>query len=72
VKPHSSSEYLSLQVSSPRDHVFDRVTVANATDVLIDDGTLAQLLGNVMTGRSNQLHAALVGLVVWLLADEGG
>ena len=55
-----------------RDQIGDLVAVADPGHVLVDDRARVELLGDVMRGGSDQLHAALVGVAVGIGADEGG
>lgn len=61
-----------LEVASLLDEVFDRISVGDADDVLLDDGTVVEYLGNVVAGRADEFDASLEGLVVGFRAYEGG
>ena len=49
----------------------DVVAVGDAHDVLLDDRAFVELLGDVVRGRADELHAALVRLHVRVGAGEG-
>ena len=62
-----------LSVSRPqRRQVFDRVGVVGPFHVLLDDRTFVEVGGHVVGGGADQLHAAVVRLVVGLGALEAG
>ena len=46
--------------------------MGDADDILLDDWTVVEDFGDVVAGGSDQLYAALEGLVVGSGADEGG
>ena len=54
------------------DHVCDAITVRDPRHMLVDDGPTVQVLGSVVGGGADDLHAPLVGAVVWLRAWAGG
>ncbi len=53
-------------------HVLRGVRMIDADDILLDDGALIELRGNVVAGGSDQFDPALVGLVIGLGAYEAG
>ena len=53
-----------------RTRSLDRVAVRHARHVLLDDRPLVEVARRVVRGRADELHAALVGLVIGLAADE--
>src|SRR5260370_13518816 len=61
-------QHAPLDVAPLAHEVVGRVAVADALDVLVDDRSLIEDLGDVMGGRADQLDAALMGLVLGLLA----
>src|SRR5215470_14389282 len=63
-------QHASLDVASLADEILGRVAMADALDVLIDDRPLVEIARDVMGGGANQLHAALVGLMIGLGALE--
>jgi len=60
-----------FKVAAFADEVFDGVTMGDADDVLLDDGTVVEDFGYVMARSTNQLYAALKGLMIWTSANEG-
>src|SRR5450432_4310162 len=72
VEPHRAGQHAALELAALAHELGDVVAVAHAADVLLDDGTLVELAGHEMRGRADDLHAARLGLVVGLGADEGG
>ena len=54
------------------DQVLDGVAMRNARDVLFDDGAVVENFRDVMSGRADQLDAALERLMVRLCANERG
>ena len=46
--------------------------MGHALDFLLDDGAGVEICGDVVAGGSDEFHAALVGLLVGVRADEGG
>ena len=58
-----------MSAPEPRERV-DVVAVRDADDVLLDDRPGVELLGHVVRGRADQLHAALARLRVRLGAGE--
>ena len=61
-----------LEVLALEHQGLGRVLVGDADDVLLDDGTGVELCGDVVARGADDLHAALIGLMVGLGADEGG
>ena len=46
--------------------------MANAMDILFDDGACVEFLGHIVAGSANQLNPPLVGLVVGLSPGKRG
>ena len=57
-------EHAPLDVAAFADQVIGRVAVADAFDVLLDDGTFVQISRDVMARGANQFHATIIRLVV--------
>jgi hypothetical protein len=64
-------EHDALDVGAGARQVRDRRAVGRAHDVLLDDRAGVELLGDVVGGRADDLHAALVGPAVGVRAREG-
>ena len=45
--------------------------MGNACHALLDDGSVIENFGHIVRRGADQLHAALIRLVMWLGADEG-
>ncbi len=58
VKVDSSGEHNFLEVFTFADHVLRTITVTDATDILVDDGTFIQFFGDKMGRCSDDLHAS--------------
>ncbi len=61
-----------FEVAAFAGEVGNGVAVADAGDVLMDDGAFVEIGGGVVGGRPDQFDAALVGLVVGAAAGKGG
>ena len=66
VPAHRAREHHALDVAADGGQVFGRQRVVHALDVLLDDRPLVEVGGHVVRGRADQLHAAVVRLVVRL------
>lgn len=62
----------ALAVAAQADEVVGRVEMLHAVDFLLDDGTGVEIGGDIVAGGSDQFHAAGVGLLVRVRADESG
>ena len=69
---HGAGEHDDLEVAAASLQVLDRVAVADAHDVLVDDRAIVELRGGVVRGDADDLHAALVRLVVRPCRPERG
>src|ERR1700737_4611027 len=65
-------EHGAFGVPSFANHVGERITVRDAYDVLLDDGTLVEDTRDIVAGGADELDAPLVRPVVWPRADESG
>jgi Amt family ammonium transporter len=72
VVAQAAGEHGLLDVLAVAHHVFRRVGVVDADDVLLDDRAGVEFAGDVVAGGADQLDAARVGLVVRLGAGEAG
>src|SRR5256885_7067463 len=70
VPAYGAREDHTLHVAAFAHHVFERVSVGDAGDVLLDDRPFVQHLGHVMAGGADQLHPALERAMIWLRSDE--
>ena len=61
----------ALEVAADADQVLERVAVADPLYVLLDDRAGVELLGRVVGGGADQLHAAVVRAPVRIGAGEG-
>src|SRR5271156_5928095 len=59
-----ASEHAALDVAPLAHQILGRVAVADALDILLDDRPLVEIGGDEMRRRSDQLHAALVRLMI--------
>jgi hypothetical protein len=59
-----------LKIPSFAQHVFHRVPMRDAHDILFNDWSLVQSRGHIMTRRSNQLDPALKSLVIRFSTNE--
>src|SRR5205823_6883434 len=67
---HRPRQCLALDVAAERDQIIDAHLVIDARDFLLDDRSFVELRRHVMRGRADQLHAALVRLMVRLGAAK--
>ena len=72
VKVDGAGEDGLFEVAAFANEVVDGVAVRDADDVLVDDGALIEFGGDVVGGGTDDLHTALVGVVVGAGAGEGG
>src|SRR5579859_6942531 len=63
-------EHAPLDVAALADEVVGRVAMADALDVLVDDRPLVEIARDVMCGGADQLHPALMRLVIGFCALE--
>src|SRR6187402_1798142 len=68
---HGARQHLALDIGSATLQVGGGVGVGRAGDVLLDDRPLVQVLGHVVGRRADQLHTALLGLLIRRCSDEG-
>src|ERR1700758_4770735 len=52
--------------------VLDRVSVRDAFDTLLNDGAVIEHFGDIVSGSSDNFHAAVEGLLMGFGADECG
>ncbi len=69
---HRAGQYHPLHVASLSHQVVHRVSVGAGDDVLGDDRSRVEIGRRVVRGRTDQLDASLVGLVVGSRTGEGG
>ena len=67
-----AGQNLAFHVAAERDIVFGALGVGDAHGVLFDDRAFVEIGGDIMGCRTDQLHAALIGLLVRVGALEGG
>ena len=60
----------ALQIAAAGDEVFDLIAMRNASDILLDDGTIIEDTGDVVAGGADELDATRMGCVVWPRTDE--
>jgi hypothetical protein len=60
-KAHRPCEHQVFQVSPLAHHVFDRVALRDAADVLLDDGALGQVRSHVVGCGTDDPHSSLLG-----------
>lgn len=70
MQPDSTGKNNFFEIAAFADEVFDGVAVGDADYVLFDDRAIVKGFGDVMAGCSDQLYAALEGLVIGPGADE--
>ena len=64
VPAHRAGQCHAFDVTTHPGQLGDAVRVVDAGDLLLDDRSLVELLGHVVGGGADQLHAPLVGLPV--------
>ena len=64
MKAQAAGKHDFLDVLTLTDHVDDTIVMANARNVLIDDGAGIEILCHIVTGRSNQFYSTLRRLMV--------
>ena len=67
-----AGQHLAFDIAAKRDIIVGRLRVGDAHRVLLDDRAFVEIGGDVMGRGANQLHAALIGLLVRVGALEGG
>ena len=67
--PHPTRQHHLLYVFPQTHHIVNGIVMTDADDVLINDRTGIQLLGYIMTGRTNQFYATLCRLMVGFRAN---
>ncbi len=55
---------LALHIPAERDVIIRALRMGDAYGVLFDDGAFVEIRSDVMRRRADQLHAALVGLLI--------
>ncbi|MPL84484.1 hypothetical protein SDC9_30449 [bioreactor metagenome] len=65
-----AGEHLRLDVTAKAHVILGRLRMGDAHRVLLDDRALVEIGGDVMRRRANELHAALIGLLVGVRALE--
>lgn len=72
IPPNSSSQHLALDIGPFRSQLLGTHGVVYASNALLNDGALVQVGRDEMGRSTDNLDAAVVGLVVGLGALEGG
>src|ERR1700694_3374235 len=72
VPTHGTGEHNLFQIAAFLQQVVKRITVRDAHHILLDDRTVVEYLGDVMTGRADQLHTPRESLVIGLSANKSG
>src|ERR1700761_8280941 len=67
---YSAGEHNALQVATARYEVLDLIAVGDAGYILLDDGTVIEIGGDVVAGGAGQLDSAGVGRVIRPRADK--
>jgi hypothetical protein len=68
---HSSHQYLALEHSTLGKKVVNRMPMANAVNVLLDDRPFVQGFCRIVSRRTHQFHSSGMGTMVRLGTDEG-
>lgn len=68
---YGAGEDYFLEITALANQVFHGIAMGDPNDVLFDDRTVVENLGDVVAGRSNDLHATLERLVIRPSPDEG-
>src|SRR5690242_18979972 len=63
-------EHATLDIAAFAHEIVGRVAMTDALDVLIDNRSFVEVARDVMRSRADQLHAALMGLMIGLGALE--
>ena len=71
VATNSSCQHDFLKIPPFPNEILHRIPMSHANHVLFDDRSFVQVLGRVMGGRSNDLHATVVRLSVGIGSDKG-
>ncbi len=71
MQSNGRGEHRSFKIASFADQVIDGITMIHGQRALGDDGTFVKIVGDVMTGRADDFHAAFKRLVVGLASGEG-
>lgn len=61
---YGTRQHLRLHVAAERHVILGRLGMGDAHGILLDDRSLIQIGGDIMRRRANQLHTALIGLLV--------
>ncbi len=70
VEPDGSSQNNFFQVAALPNQILQRIPMADADDILSDDGPIIELGRNVMAGCADQLDFALIGLPLRVRPDK--
>ena len=60
-----------FKVTSLLHKIVNSVLVGDADHILLDNRTRVKVGGDIVAGRAYELHAAFVGLMIWLRSDKG-
>jgi hypothetical protein len=66
MKGYRTSQHAAFDVPALTNEILGSVLMANAFDVLLNDGTLVEICGNIMGCGTDQFYAARMGLMIWL------
>ena len=72
MESNSAGEGEAFAVAAETDEVVGFVVVFHPGDLLLDDRPLIEVLGGVVAGRADQLHAAFEGTTVGIGSDKSG
>ena len=70
VPQHGTRQHLAFHIRTASSQLSNGVSVGDADRVLVNDRPLILVFGDVVRGRSDQFHAALLRLQIWVGPNE--
>jgi len=72
MQANGARQHNFFEVATGFHKIFYGVAMRNAGDALLDDWSVVEDFGDIVSGSPDELHAAIKGLLVGLGADKGG
>src|SRR6266487_627645 len=70
VQAHCFGQHSPFHVATLADHITRRIAVVSVDDILSNDWPFVQVLGNIMSGCSDDLDTTLEGLVIRIRSNK--
>lgn len=69
--PERLGEDIFLEIAAKTNEIGHGILMTHAHDILMNDGSLVEISGDIVAGGTDDLHAALERLMIGPSANEG-